>query len=472
MNVVLISTYELGHQPFGLASLAAWLKAAGATVTCFDLAVSHLDRDVITEADLIAFYVPMHTATRIAGQFIPRVRSINPNAYLCAYGLYAPLNADYLRGLGVTTILGGEFEAGLVEVYKRLPHAARSMRHLRPPAPSPEINSAISKEGEAQPEPIISLARQNFLTPDRSGLPHLSKYAYLNRVDGCKKVVGYTETTRGCKHLCRHCPIVPVYNGQFRVVPFDVVIDDIEQQMEAGAGHITFGDPDFFNGPGHTIPIVEKYHQHWAFATYDVTIKIEHLLKYARWLPVLRDTGCLFITSAVEAVDDDILKVFDKHHTRADFVKATALLKEHGLTFNPTFVAFNPWISLRGYRDLLHTIAELDLIDHVAPVQYAIRLLIPAGSKLLDRSDVQQLIGPFDQAALVYPWAHPDPNVDQLYDMVLASVTEAQAADLSRGEIFDRVWAITADALNDPQPSPRPDRASTPIPHLSESWYC
>jgi radical SAM superfamily enzyme YgiQ (UPF0313 family) len=284
--------------------------------------------------------------------------------------------------------------------------------------------------------------------------------------------VGYTETTRGCKHLCRHCPIVPVYNGQFRVVPFDVVMDDIEQQVAAGAGHITFGDPDFFNGPGHTIPIVEKFHQLWPFATYDVTIKIEHLLKYARWLPVLRDTGCLFITSAVEAVADDILDVFDKHHTCADFIKATAMLNENGLTFNPTFVAFNPWISMEGYRDLLQMIADLDLVDHVAPVQYAIRLLIPAGSKLLERADVQQWIGPFDQAALVYPWAHPDPRVDQLYETVLASVTEAQVAGLSRGEIFDRMWALATSALGDDHPSPRSDRASTPIPHLSESWYC
>jgi radical SAM superfamily enzyme YgiQ (UPF0313 family) len=432
-----------------LASPAAWLTAAGATVTCLDLAVSHLDRDVIAAADLIAFYVPMHTATRIAAQFIPRIQAINPNAQLCAYGLYAPMNADYLIGLGVTTILGGEFEEGLTAVYRRL------------------IDHA-----DVEREPIISLARQNFITPDRSGLPHLSTYAYLNRADGCKQVVGYTETTRGCKHLCRHCPIVPVYNGQFRVVPFDVVLDDIEQQMAAGAGHITFGDPDFFNGPGHTIPIVEKFHQLWPLATYDVTIKIEHLLKYARWLPVLRETGCLFVTSAVEAVDDDILAVFDKHHTRADFVKATALLKENGLTLNPTFVAFNPWMSLAGYRDLLQTIADLDLIDHVAPVQYAIRLLIPAGSKLLDRSDVQQFIGPFDQTALAYPWAQPDPRVDQLYEAVLNSVTEAQAADLSRGEIFDRVWVITASALDEDRSSPRSDRASTPISHLSESWYC
>ncbi len=494
MNVVLISTYELGRQPFGLASPAAWLKAAGATVTCLDLSVSTIDPDAVAAADLIAFYVPMHTATRIAAQFIPRIRALNPHVPLCAYGLYAPMNADYLRSLGVTMILGGEFEEGLVAVYQRLSVAARSTlseaafvrREVegrdeatslnKKEIASPSFDSAALRSGwlamTEQPEPLISLARQNFITPDRSGLPHLSKYAYLDRPDGCKKVVGYTETTRGCKHLCRHCPIVPVYNGQFRVVPFDVVIEDIEQQMAAGAGHITFGDPDFFNGPGHTIPIVEKLHQLWPYATYDVTIKIEHLLKYQRWLPVLRDTGCQFITSAVEAVDDDILDVFDKHHTRADFSQTTALLKDNGLTFNPTFVAFNPWISLSGYRDLLQMIADLDLIDHVAPVQYTIRLLIPAGSKLLERSDVQQLIGSFDQAALVYPWTHPDPRVDQLYEAVLASVTEAQAAGLSRGEIFDRAWALTASALGDERSSPRSDRVSTPIPHLSEAWYC
>ena len=452
MNVVLISTYELGHQPFGLASPAARLKAAGANVTCLDLAISHIVQEAVAQADLIAFYVPMHTATRIAAQFIPRIRSINPAAHLCAYGLYAPLNAEYLRGLGVSTLLGGEFEAGLVELYRRLESG----------------NSDRSDEAL----PLISLARQDFITPDRSGLPHLSKYAYLNRPDGCKKVVGYTETTRGCKHLCRHCPIVPVYNGQFRVVPFDVVLDDLDQQMAAGAGHITFGDPDFFNGPGHTIPIVEKFHQLWPYATYDVTIKIEHVLKYVRWLPVLRDTSCAFITSAVESVDDAILEILDKRHTRADFIQAAQLLKATGLVFNPTFVAFNPWISLAGYRDLLQTIAELDLVENVAPVQYSIRLLIPAGSKLLERSDVRDLIGPFDQAALVYPWQHPDPRVDQLYEAVLASVTEAQAAGLTRGEIFDRVWSITQQALNEDRPNPRSDRVSEPVPHLSESWYC
>lgn len=451
MNVVLVSTYELGHQPFGLASPAAWLKAAGADVTCLDLAVSHIDHALVAQADLIAVYVPMHTATRLAAQFIPRLRAINPRAHLCAYGLYAPLNAAYLRDLGVQTILGGEFETSLAALYRRLAEAT---------AP-----------GEA-PLPEVSLARQSFLTPDRSTLPHLSKYAYLERGDGCRKVVGYTEATRGCKHVCRHCPIVPVYGGQFRVVAFDVVMDDIEQQMNAGAGHITFGDPDFFNAPGHAIPIVEKLHQLWPYATYDVTIKIEHLLKHRRWLPVLRDTGCLFVTSAVESVDDRVLAIFDKRHTRADFVEATRLLREHHLNFQPTFVAFHPWLSLEDYIDLLQTIAELDLIANVPPIQYAIRLLIPAGSKLLELPDVQHLIGPFDRAALAYPWAHPDPRVDQLQAAIFDLVAEAQAAGLSRGQIFDRVWATACTAAGLDRPAPSVDRSSTPIPHLSEDWYC
>jgi radical SAM superfamily enzyme YgiQ (UPF0313 family) len=456
MNVVLISTYELGHQPFGLASPAAWLKAAGATVTCLDLAVQYLDQEAIADASLIAFYVPMHTATRIASQIIPRVKAINPRAHLCAYGLYAPMNAAYLRGLGVESIIGGEFEEELVALYRRI-HLAKDDRAIG------DLHAHPSQRFT----PVISLARQEFKLPDRSTLPRLSKYAYLERGDGCKIVAGYTEASRGCKHTCRHCPIVPVYNGQFRIVQSEVVIEDVEQQVNAGAGHITFGDPDFFNGIGHAIPIVEKLHQLWPHLTYDVTIKIEHLFKYQRWLPVLRDTGCLFVTSAVEAVDDGILEIFDKRHTRSDFAQVVELFKSIGLVLNPTFVAFTPWISLEGYRDLLDTIAQLDLIDNVAPIQYAIRLLIPAGSKLLDRSDVRTFIGPFYQPALCYPWKHPDERVDRLYDEVWSIVANGQAQNESRADIFDQVWQAAGGT-----PRARIEAQPKMLPHLSENWYC
>ena len=41
------------------------------------------------------------------------------------------------------------------------------------------------------------------------------------------------------------------------MVQREIVLADIRQQVAAGAQHITFGDPDFFNGPGHAIAIVE-----------------------------------------------------------------------------------------------------------------------------------------------------------------------------------------------------------------------
>src|SRR5215469_14436318 len=103
MNVLLISAYELGRQPFGLASPAAWLRQAGARVVCFDLSRETLPAEAVSVADLIAFYVPMHTATRLAVALLPSVREMNPHAHICFYGLYAPVNEAYLRGLGVET---------------------------------------------------------------------------------------------------------------------------------------------------------------------------------------------------------------------------------------------------------------------------------------------------------------------------------------------------------------------------------
>jgi radical SAM superfamily enzyme YgiQ (UPF0313 family) len=451
MNVVLISTYELGHQPFGLTSAAAWLKREGAEVTCQDAAVQHLDKAALAEADLIGYYVPMHTATRIAAQFIPAIKAHNPRAHVVCFGLYAPMNEIYLRKLGANTVLGGEFEGGLVECYR---HLAADGNDVRP-----------------QAEPIISLARQEFILPDRRTLPHLSKYAYLIRTDGqCPRVGGYTEVSRGCKHHCRHCPVVPVYGGQFRLVQREIVIEDIEQQVNSGAGHITFGDPDFFNGPGHVIPIVEKVHQLWPHLTYDVTIKIEHLLKYQRWLPLLRETGCLFVTSAVESLDDRVLEIFDKRHTREDFFKVAALFKETGLALQPTFVAFNPWTTLSGYLDLLQTVAQLDLVESVAPIQWGVRLLVPAGSKLLDRAETRSMVGEFDEAALAYRWAHPDPSVDQLCADVLAIVKAGQDHEQTRSEVFERVWQAACEAAQAARALPAFSR--DPVPRLSENWFC
>jgi len=458
-RALLISTYELGRQPFGLASPAAWLKRAGVEVAVADVSRTRLDPDLVRAANLIALFLPMHTATRLALPVIDRVRALNPSAHICAYGLYAPPNADLLRERGAGTILGGEFEADLVAL-------ATSLRtgSTAPDAPIAPVAPA------APVAPVTPLPRLRFIPPDRSGLPRLDKYASLEWPDGTNRTVGYTEASRGCKHLCRHCPVVPIYDGRFRIVDADVVLADIRAQVEQGARHITFGDPDFFNGIGHARRIVERTAAEFPGLSYDVTIKIEHLLRHAADLPLLRETGCAFVTSAVESVDDAVLARLDKGHTRADFVCAAALMREASLALVPTFVAFTPWTTMPAYLDLLEAIDQLDLVDHVPPVQWSIRLLIPAGSRLLDLQEVLDVVGPFDPQALTYPWRHRDPRVDAFQQTVSALA----AHSVTRNETFDAIRAAAADAAGVPLPLavPRLNRERPRVPFLTEPWYC
>lgn len=445
VHVLLISTYDMGRQPFGLASPAAWLKAAGVEVVCADLDKERLDDALVHGASLVACFLPMHTATRLAMPIIDRIRAIRPDVRLAAYGLYAPLNAALLREHGVTHVLGGEFEEDLVRLALGQP-----------------VSDAAA--GTAIP-------RLAFRVPDRGGLLPLARYATLQSADG-RRMVGYTEATRGCKHRCRHCPIVPVYDGRFRTVPVDVVLGDVGAQVAAGAGHITFGDPDFFNGIRHAEAVVAGMAREFPGVSYDVTIKVEHLLEHAAQLPRLRDTGCAFVTSAVESVDDQVLGYLEKGHTRADFERVVALCRDAGLPLAATFVAFTPWTTAASYLELLRTIDRLDLVENVAPIQLAVRLLIPEGSRMLELDEVRAVTAAFDPALLTYPWTHRDPAVDALHHTIAAIVGRSLTSE--RREVFARIWdAAHRDAGAAP---PIRDSSSllprSAIPYLNEPWYC
>ena len=402
MRALLISTYDLGRQPFGLAVASARLRAAGHEVACFDTSRHRLPPAAFAGAELVAFFLPMHTAARLALGMLPQVAAAAPAARLAAFGLYAPMLAGQLRAAGCE-VLGVEF----------------------PGAP----------DGAPDGEPVV---------PDRSGLPPLTDYARLQLPDGSSRVAGATEATRGCKHRCRHCPVVPVYGGKFRVTGEAVVLADIRQQVAAGAEHITFGDPDFFNGPAYAVRIVEALHREWPTLSYDVTIKIEHLLRHRELLPRLRATGCLLVTTAVESFDDAILARLDKGHTASDFEHALALTRGLGLALNPTFLPFTPWTTVASHRAFEQRLEALGLAEQVTPVQRGIRLLLPPGSHLLDCEDAPQWLGDYDAAALSYTWRALEPAADELCREVQATVAKAS----------------------------REKRPRITIPYLDEPWFC
>ncbi len=450
MKVALVSPYEIGRQPFALAQPAAWLKKAGFEVECIDLSVEPFDSSRIAGSKVVAVHLAMHAGARLAAQVIPKLVEIETVQAICVYGLYAPVNEEYFRSLGCEYVFGGEAEADIQSL-------CESVRRDSPAEILKQLRNSLDK--------------LRFVSPDRSLLPDLEQYSRLALADGTIRTVGFVEATRGCKHLCKHCPIVPVYEGRFRVVPVGVVLDDIRQQVEAGAEHISFGDPDFLNGPGHSRRIIEKFRAEFPDHTWDATIKVEHLVKYAELLQFFADNGCLFITTAVESIEDEILQKLDKGHTEKDFRQSLLLLRKLGISMMPTFVPFTPWTTLNGYRNLLGEIAELGLADSVAPVQLSIRLLLPRGSKLLQSADRGTWLNEFNPELLGFDWTHPDSRVDLLQKSVQQWVMDADSQGKARNETFMGVWERVHKALGIPSPELQ-FTDSAAVPTMTENWYC
>ena len=439
--VLLISCYELGHRPIGLTRPLSALEAAGFSPDTIDVAVEPLDAEKVKHARFIGISVPMHTALRLGVHLLQRIREINPNVSICMYGLYAELNADYLLSHGVDFCISGDASIQLVGLVQSI---------------------VEEKQTEAQG------LRPKIVKNEK--LPTLENYAQFED-NGEVRTVGYTETTHGCKHLCTHCPIPPIYNGKFFPVQRETVLEEIQKQVAEGATHITFGDPDFLNGPMHGLRILRAMHATFPNLTFDFTTKIEHILKHRKHFPEFAKLGCRFIISAVESLSETVLTILEKHHTRADVETAIEIVHSTGIALRPTWVPFTPWTTLDDYLEILEFVNTHRLIYHVDPVQYAVRLLIPPSSYLLNRPETKILSLTLNETAFSYIWTHPDPRMDELHKTVNTLVENDARADVDALKTFYRIWELAADIRGYAMPIQK-KAANLLAPRLTEAWFC
>jgi radical SAM superfamily enzyme YgiQ (UPF0313 family) len=448
----------MGHQPLGIASPAAALREAGHLVTTLDLSVEQPEANRFSEVDLVAISMPMHTAARLGIAVAEHVRRLQPSVQIACYGLYATLLHDRLTHDGlVDAIIGGEYEPALVALANRL---------AAPDQPSRELIGVGSTP---------AFPRQQFPLPSRAGLTSLIAYAKLQLGDQ-QRLVGYVEASRGCAHHCTHCPITPVYGGRLRLVQPDTVLADVDQLVEAGAEHITFGDPDFLNAVPHSLAIVEAMHARHPDLTFDSTIKVEHLLEHTEVLPRLVANGGIFITSAFESTNDEILRRLDKGHVAADLDRALAAANAAGIVLRPTWVAHTPWTTPDDFLDLLAFIEERGLVEHVQPVQYAIRLLLPPGAPLVPQLEAEGRIQGFNEAALSHTWASTDQRLDALQREIAEIVESGSCEECGVEhalETFEKVKNAAYRQLrgetNPVEVAAQPRRT---VPGLTESWFC
>jgi radical SAM superfamily enzyme YgiQ (UPF0313 family) len=475
-DILLVACYELGHQPLAVALPAAFLERAGYRPATLDIAVERFDPERARRARLVAISVPMHTALRLGVSVAARVRDVNPAAHVCFFGLYAALNAEYLLAHGADTVLAGECEERLVELARALERGA-GPAHGVLGGEAGGTTAAGGRSGAGAPAPGrppgAVLAKLRFPVPIRAGLPPLRKYAHLER-DGRRHPAGRVEASRGCKHRCAHCPIPPVYDGRFFVVPAEVVLADVRQLVAAGARHITFGDPDFLNGPRHALGVARALHAEFPDLSFDITTKVEHLVRHRALLPELAALGCLFVVSAVESLSDTVLRHLAKGHTRRDVLAALRAVRAAGLVLRPTWVPFTPWTTLDDYQEMLAFAEAEDLVDHVDPVQWGIRLLVPPRSLLAQSPALRPHLGPLVERDFSYQWVHPDPRMDRLQADVARLVAEAAERGEEARVTFRRVQALADAAAGAPVARARlaptdPDRRP---PRLTEPWFC
>lgn len=444
MRLLLVSTYELGHQPIHLASPAAALTRAGHEVACVDLSVETLDPKVLAAVGAVAFSVPMHTAMRLAIATARSVRAAFPELPIAFYGLYADVGREMTLGSVTDAIFCGEYEPSLI--------------------------AWVSSTNQPGAQSVkIDLGRSDFATPKRDGLPGLEEYAQLE-YQGATKLVGAVEASHGCRHRCRHCPIPAVYDGRLRVMGEDLVLADISQLVSAGAEHVTFADADFLNAPAYSLGVLRRVNREFPDLTFDITVKVEHILKHRDIWPEMKSLGVLFVVSAFESVDDPTLMILDKGHTVSDMVAATRLMRDSGIHLRPTWLPFLPWTKPDDIANLIRFLDDQELANAIDPVQLAIKLLLPEGSLLVEHSSFEGRLRHFDDEALTWVWEFEDAGTARLHkelDAIAAAASDcAEDAAITIGAMREAV-AVNSGIDLGPQPALGPA-----APRLSESWFC
>lgn len=445
VKVLAVSTYELGHQPLILAQIASVLTKYDIEFSVVDNSVANYSFNTLDDFMLpnnslpthLIISVPMHTATQLGKSIAAKAKKLfGEDLVTIAIGLYAKVAAQ---------------EPGLFDIA----------------IPDLDLNYLLSQLNVNE---TLDQKTLRALVPDRTMLPGLGNYAHFISSNS-KELVGYVETTVGCAHMCRHCPVPVIHKGSFKAIPVATVMSQIDTLYHEGARHITFGDPDFLNGPTHALKILRQMHTKYSDLTFDATIKVEHVLENLDIWDEMRELGLQFIVSAFEHTSDIILKKLAKGHTKNDIVKSISVLRRSGIEVRPSLLPFTPWTTREDLVDLIDFIFEQDLVANVDPVQLSIKLLIPLDSLLLEDADLS--VQQWNSETLSFEWNFPDPAIDQVHKEISQLIQKSESLETNSLTTLTSIREIIYSLIGIKPPFISFEELShSEKPRLSESWFC
>ena len=428
MKILLLSFYDLGKQPKIISELYKKLDNGSNQIDVVDYSIEEKNL-TLDNYDVLGIYASMHTASVLAEQYL-RDRKL-PNK-LFVFGLYA-------------------------NVFSEMFSDFQSIHSFD----SDELESLL----QVQLNPNYSYKHT---VPDRTILPSITDYSHI--VDGSNNLIaGSVETTYGCKHECTHCPVPIEFKGMFKTFGTEKIITDVTNQVEEGAKHISFNDPDFFNGPKHALKILQLLNEKHPSITYDSTIKVEHILKYPDYFQELKNLNMLFVISAFETTNDHVLNILQKNHSFNDLNKAVELSLENKIDIRPTWMPFSPWTEQNDLISIIKLIENYKLRETVDPIQLTIKLLVPKNSLILKRPEMKEYLLDYDPSSFSYAWKYKFPNIDNIQNELFTYVLQHESENeyTQYLGLVDILESHTNETLlNSEKYSQRI------VPKLSETWFC
>jgi len=414
LKILLISTFEGGFQPLTLASATTPLLEAGFDVSALDIYVDGIQEELFAYPDLVAISIPLFDALHPGIEIAKRVRQFNPLAHITFFGQYATINSMRLAGKYGDSCISGEWEKPLCELAHSL---SEDLELTVPGLVTPDL---VARGQTVHPY----LSRKEFRVPTRHHLPPLYKYpqVQIDKLCGSKQVVGTTECFRGCHHKCLYCSVFAAYDGRVLLVPEENVQEDVRNLVAGGMTHLSFIDADFFNTKQHGIKILRQLHAEFPHLTYDFTTRVDHILENKETIREMENLGVQFITSALEFPSQVALDSIAKQTSLEQIEEAITFLRSTQIKLNPTFIMFNPWVSLDDLVTFRTFVEKNDLDEIIDPIQYETRLHLYKGSPLLHSPSLRNLN--LLEHEFHFEWKHPDPTVDEVYFQSLTPVEE------------------------------------------------
>lgn len=412
---ILVSIFEGGYQPINALTGLAALHDAGHDTDFLDAYVDGYDIKKLSQYDTIILPVPLYDSLNSAIQLCKELKAAGCKAETVMFGQYATINAPYLSGRYADHVVSGEWEVPLVSLMNR-----------KAGGTEPVVN--VYSHGSTTPEQAVQMLklRGTMAKPLRNMAPNLTKYPqpHLVTLMGTEKVVGGIELTRGCHHKCTYCSVYSAYDGKVLLGDVDQILLDVDVLVEQGMEHMTFIDAEFFNATRRSFDALNRIHKRHPSLTFDFTTRVDHILENRDRLTELRDQGVRVITSALEFPKNEVLKQVCKEVDVEDLKEAVRLVQEAGITLNPTFIMFNPWVTLEDFPRFHDFLVETNMENLVDPVQFETRLHLYKGSPLLKNDTVRALR--MEEQEFHFDWFHPDERVDDLFRASVTPVEEGQ----------------------------------------------